>query len=169
MEKKMRIAVYPGTFDPLTNGHVSLIVRGLDIFDEIIVGVALHSSKNTLFDLDERVQMTREIFEDNHRIRVEPFKGLLMDYVREKKAVAILRGMRAVADFEYEFQMALMNRRLDRNIQTVFLMTEYKWLYISSTIIKDVARLGGNINGLVPLNVEKELNKKFKKSVQDES
>lgn len=169
MEKKLRKAVYPGTFDPLTNGHVSLILRGLDIFDEIIVGVALHSSKNPLFDLDERVDMAREVFKDEERIRVEPFKGLLMDYVREKNAVAILRGMRAVADFEYEFQMALMNRRLDRNIQTVFLMTEYKWLYISSTIIKDVARLGGNINGLVPDSVEKELSKKFGHPVQGES
>lgn len=169
MENKLKIAVYPGTFDPLTNGHVSLILRGLDIFDEIIVGVALHSSKNPLFDLDERVRMTREVFKNDEKIKVEPFKGLLMDYVREKRAVAILRGMRAVADFEYEFQMALMNRRLDRSIQTVFLMTEYKWLYISSTIIKDVARLGGNIKGLVPANIERELCKKFNQPVRDES
>ncbi|RQD59742.1 pantetheine-phosphate adenylyltransferase [Desulfonatronovibrio magnus] len=157
MEKTVKSAVYPGTFDPMTNGHVSLILRGLDIFDEILVAVALHSPKNPLFTLDERVEMAREIFDGKDRIKVEPFEGLLVEYVKERKAVAILRGMRAVADFEYEFQMALMNRRLDRNIHTVFLMTEYKWLYISSTIIKDVARLGGEIKGLVPPNVEKRL------------
>jgi len=161
MEKNLKTAVYPGTFDPLTNGHVSLVKRGLDIFDEIVIGVALHSPKDPLFNLEERVRMTARAFIDQSRVRVEPFEGLLVDYVRTQKAVAILRGMRAVADFEYEFQMALMNRRLDRNIQTAFLMTDYKWLYISSTLIKDVARLGGDINGLVPPNIEEELLKKF--------
>ncbi len=161
MEKKIRTAVYPGTFDPFTNGHVSLVRRGLDIFDEIVVAVALHTPKTPLFSLDERVRMTRRSFSGDSRIRIEPFEGLLVDYVRSQKAVAILRGMRAVADFEYEFQMALMNRRQDRNIQTVFLMTDYKWLYISSTLIKDVARLGGDIHGLVPPNVEKDLYRKF--------
>ena len=161
MGKNLKTAVYPGTFDPLTNGHVSLVKRGLDIFDEIVVGVALHSPKDPLFNLEERVEMTARAFTDQSRVRVEPFEGLLVDYVRSQKAVAILRGMRAVADFEYEFQMALMNRRLDRNIQTAFLMTDYKWLYISSTLIKDVARLGGDIKGLVPSNIEEELLKKF--------
>jgi len=161
MGKHLKTAVYPGTFDPLTNGHVSLVKRGLDIFDEIVVGVALHSPKDPLFNLEERVKMTARAFIDQSRVRVEPFEGLLVDYVRSQKAVAILRGMRAVADFEYEFQMALMNRRLDRNIQTAFLMTDYKWLYISSTLIKDVARLGGDIRGLVPPNIEEELLKKF--------
>lgn len=161
MGKHLKTAVYPGTFDPLTNGHVSLVKRGLDIFDEIVVGVALHSPKDPLFNLEERVKMTARAFIDQSRVRVEPFEGLLVDYVRSQKAVAILRGMRAVADFEYEFQMALMNRRLDRNIQTAFLMTDYKWLYISSTLIKDVARLGGDIKGLVPSNIEEELLKKF--------
>jgi pantetheine-phosphate adenylyltransferase len=161
MEKKLKTAVYPGTFDPLTNGHMSLVLRGLDIFDEIVVGVALHSPKDPLFNLEERVKMTRKAFTKYPRVRVEPFEGLLVDYVISQKAVAILRGMRAVADFEYEFQMALMNRRLDRNIQTVFLMTDYKWLYISSTLIKDVARLGGDINGLVPPNIEQDLYRKY--------
>ncbi|MFO7728125.1 MAG: pantetheine-phosphate adenylyltransferase [Desulfonatronovibrio sp.] len=162
MGKNIKTAVYPGTFDPFTNGHVSLVMRALDIFDEIIVGVALHTPKVPLFNLEERVWLTRKSFNGDPRIRVEPFEGLLVDYVRKQNAGAILRGMRAVADFEYEFQMALMNRRLDRNIQTVFLMTDYKWLYISSTIIKDVARLGGDIKGLVPAVVEKELYKKFR-------
>lgn len=161
MKKAFRTAVYPGTFDPLTNGHVSLVKRGLDIFDEIVVAVALHTPKVPLFTLDERVNMTRESFSSNPNVRVEPFEGLLINYVLSQNAVAILRGMRAVADFEYEFQMALMNRRLDRNIQTVFLMTDYKWLYISSTLIKDVAGLGGDIKGLVPQNVEKDLYRKF--------
>ncbi|MFW5730077.1 MAG: pantetheine-phosphate adenylyltransferase [Desulfonatronovibrionaceae bacterium] len=161
MGKKIRTAVYPGTFDPLTNGHVSLVLRGLDVFDEIVVAVALHSPKDPLFDLEHRVCMAKEVFSTYKGVRVAPFEGLLVDYVKEQNAVAILRGMRAVADFEYEFQMALMNRRLERNIQTVFLMTDYKWLYISSTLIKDVARLGGDINGLVPKVVEKELYSKF--------
>ncbi len=161
MEKKIKRAIYPGTFDPLTNGHVSLVRRGLDIFDEILVGVALHTPKTPLFSLDERVTMTSRAFNGEPRVRVEAFEGLLVEYVRKKKATAILRGMRAVADFEFEFQMALMNRRLDRSIQTVFLMTDYKWLYISSTLIKDVARLGGDIHGLVPPNVEKDLYRKF--------
>ncbi len=161
MEKNLKKAIYPGTFDPFTNGHISLVKRGLDIFDEIIVAVALHTPKVPLFTLEERVQMTGTVFIGEPRVKVEPFEGLLVDYVKSQKASAILRGMRAVADFEYEFQMALMNRRLDRSIQTVFLMTDYKWLYTSSTLIKDVARLGGNIHGLVPLNIEKDLYRKF--------
>ncbi|EFI35655.1 pantetheine-phosphate adenylyltransferase [Desulfonatronospira thiodismutans ASO3-1] len=160
MAKDKLTAVYPGTFDPLTNGHVSLVKRGLDIFDEIVVAVALHSPKNPLFSLQERVDMVQKAFEPFPGVVGEPFEGLLIDYVRRKNAKAILRGMRAVADFEYEFQMALMNRRLDRGIQTIFLMTDYKWLYISSTLIKDVARLGGDITGLVPENVRLELLKK---------
>jgi len=161
VETSKLIAVYPGTFDPLTNGHVSLVKRGLDIFDEIILAVALQTPKVPLFSLSERVEMASRTFENFDRVLVEPFEGLLIDYVRSKGAKAILRGMRAVADFEYEFQMALMNRRLARNIQTVFLMTDYKWLYISSTLIKDVARLGGDIQGVVPDNVLKGLYRKF--------
>ncbi|MFO7818145.1 MAG: pantetheine-phosphate adenylyltransferase [Thermodesulfobacteriota bacterium] len=164
MEKKIHIAIYPGTFDPLTNGHVSLIRRGLDVFGQVIVAVAYHSPKDPLFTLEQRVQMAREVFSEDKRVYVEPFSGLLIDYAREKNASAILRGLRAVSDFEYEFQMALMNRRLEREIQTVFMMTDYKWLYISSTIIKDVAKLGGDINGLVPENVEKQLQLKYKKN-----
>jgi pantetheine-phosphate adenylyltransferase len=161
MGKERRIAIYPGTFDPLTNGHVSLVKRGLNLFDLIIVAIAYDSPKKTLFTLEERVNMAREVFADRPEVRVEPFAGLLIDYAREKQAKAILRGLRAVSDFEYEFQMALMNRKLDQNIQTVFLMTDYKWLYISSTIIKDVAKLGGDIHGLVPELVEKKLLERF--------
>ncbi|HCF05888.1 MAG: pantetheine-phosphate adenylyltransferase [Desulfomicrobiaceae bacterium] len=145
-----RIAIYPGTFDPLTNGHVSIVRRSLDIFDKVIVAVAVHSGKNPLFSLDERVEMVREVFQQNPRVIAESFSGLLVEYAQSRGVNTIIRGLRAVSDFEYEFQMALMNRKLEPNIHTVFMMTDYKWLYISSTIIKDVARLGGSIEGLVP-------------------
>ena len=147
------VAVYPGTFDPLTNGHVSLVHRGLSLFDKVIVAVAADSRKQPLFSIDERVAMGREVFAGDSGVEVESFQGLLVDYAERRGARAILRGMRAVADFEYEFQMALMNRRLRREVETVFLMTDYRWLYISSTIVKDVASLDGNIKGLVPESI----------------
>jgi pantetheine-phosphate adenylyltransferase len=153
MEGCNRLAIYPGTFDPLTFGHVSLIKRGLDIFDTIVVAVAKDSTKNPLFSLEERTEMAQEYFKDQPRVTVEPFSGLLVSYVEEKGAKAILRGLRAVSDFEYEFQMALMNRKLSKQIQTVFLMTDYRWLFISSTIIKEAAKHGGDVRGLVPDNV----------------
>ena len=152
-----KVAVYPGTFDPLTNGHVSLIRRGLDIFDRIIVAVARDTPKMPLFTLEERVAMASEALADEPRVVAEPFEGLLVNYVERKGASAILRGLRAVSDFEYEFQLALMNRRLNRKVQTIFLMTDYKWLYISSTIIKEAARYGGDVRGLVPDNVLEHL------------
>lgn len=149
-QKIERIAVYPGSFDPFTNGHLSLVRRGLEVFDRVIVAVARDSGKKPMFSLDERVEMIRDVFRGQLRVEVEGFSGLLVDYVPSKGANTILRGMRAVSDFEYEFQMALMNRKLKPSIHTVFMMTDYRWLYISSTIIKDVARLGGEIEGLVP-------------------
>jgi len=149
-QKIERVAIYPGSFDPFTNGHLSLVRRGLEVFDRVIVAVARDSGKKPLFGLDERVDMIREVFRGQHRVEVEGFSGLLVDYVPSKGANTILRGLRAVSDFEYEFQMALMNRKLKPSIHTVFMMTDYRWLYISSTIIKDVARLGGVIEGLVP-------------------
>ena len=152
-QKPERIAVYPGTFDPFHNGHLSLVRRGLEVFDRIIVAVARDSGKNPLFGLDERVDMIREVFRGQLRVEVEAFSGLLVDYVVRRGAHVILRGLRAVSDFEYEFQMALMNRRLNHSLQTIFLMTDFKWLYISSTIVKDVARLGGDIEGLVPESI----------------
>ncbi|TVM20029.1 pantetheine-phosphate adenylyltransferase [Oceanidesulfovibrio indonesiensis] len=150
MEQSQHLAVYPGTFDPLTFGHVGIIKRGLDVFDQIVVAVAVKTSKSPLFNLKERIALARETFADNDRVTVESFDGLLVDYVVERGAKAILRGLRAVSDFEYEFQMALMNRRLNHQVQTVFLMTDYRWLYISSTIIKEAARAGGDVRGLVP-------------------
>lgn len=144
------VAVYPGTFDPLTNGHVSLVHRAAKIFGTIILAVAGDSTKTPLFNLDERVAIATEVFADDDRVIVEGFRGLLVDYVRSRNAKVILRGMRAVADFEFEFQMALMNRKLDRSIETLFVMTDYRWLYISSSIVKEVAKNGGDIRGLVP-------------------
>jgi len=143
-------AIYPGTFDPFTNGHFSLVTRALSIFDRVIVAVARDPQKKTLFSLEERVDMGREVFRDFPRVKVEGFSGLLVDYARKQGAKVILRGLRAVSDFDYEFQMALMNRKLERCIQTVFLMTDFKWIFMSSTLIKEVACLEGNIKGLVP-------------------
>lgn len=159
--KGERIAVYPGTFDPLTNGHVSLIKRGRCIFDKVIVAVANDTPKSPLFSITERVAMAEEVFRAEDNIIVEPFSGLLVDYVERRGACVILRGLRAVSDFEYEFQLALMNRKLKRHIQTVFLMTDYQWLYISSTIVKAAAQLGGDIKGLVPDNVYRKLREKY--------
>lgn len=157
----MKVALYPGTFDPLTNGHVSLVRRGCEVFDHIIVAVASETQKNTLFSLNERLEMAAEAFRDSANVSVESFNGLTVDFAEKRGVHAILRGLRAVSDFEYEFQLALMNRRLQRHIQTVFLMTDYQWLYISSTIIKAVASQCGNIKGLVPENVRAALARKY--------
>ena len=160
-----RTAIYPGTFDPLTNGHLNLIRRGRELFDKVVVAVAAATPKTPLFTLDERVHLAREGIGDSEPgIVVESFDGLLVDYVVKQDARILLRGLRAVSDFEYEFQLALMNRRLRRDIQTVFLMTDYQWLYISSTIVKTTASLGGNIHGLVPECVERALQEKFARS-----
>ncbi len=156
-----KLAIYPGTFDPLTFGHVSLIKRGLGIFQHIILAVARETPKQPLFTLDERVAMAKEALNGYPNITVESFHGLLVEYVANRGAQAILRGMRAVSDFEYEFQMALMNRKLNREIQTVFLITDYRWLYISSTIIKEAARVGGEVRGLVPDNVYLALRERY--------
>jgi len=157
-----RLAVYPGTFDPLTNGHLSLIRRGRELFDQLVVAVADVTPKNLLFTLEERVELAREAIGDRDPgIVVEPFGGLLVDYVTKRGSRILLRGLRAVSDFDYELQLALMNRKLRREIQTVFLMTDYQWLYISSTSIKAAASLGGNIHGLVPECVERSLRKKY--------
>ncbi|QJT07548.1 pantetheine-phosphate adenylyltransferase [Oceanidesulfovibrio marinus] len=150
MEYGPHLAIYPGTFDPLTFGHVGIVKRGLNVFDKIIVAVAVKTAKSPLFNLKERIALAKESFAGEDRITVESFDGLLVEYAIERGAKAILRGLRAVSDFEYEFQLALMNRHLNRQVQTVFLMTDYRWLYISSTIIKEAARAGGDVRGLVP-------------------
>ncbi len=160
-ESKHKVAVYPGTFDPLTNGHVSLIRRGCEVFEQLIVAVANDTPKTPLFTIEERVDMARKIFADQPQVLVEPFSGLLVDYVERRGCRVILRGLRAVSDFEYEFQMALMNRKMKRHIQTVFMMTDYQWLFISSTIVKAAAQLGGDIKGVVPEEVYRRLREKY--------
>lgn len=156
-----KMAVYPGSFDPITNGHLSILRRALTIFDTVTIAVASNPTKNTLFTLEERIEMIQKSLKDDDKVFVDSFGGLLVDYVKSKKTNVILRGMRALSDFEYEFQMSLMNRKLNRNIQTIFLMTDYKWLYTSSTIIKEAASFGGTINGLVPDIVYEKLKEKF--------
>ncbi len=159
--RKECIAIYPGTFDPITNGHLSLINRGCSIFDKVIVAVADNTPKAPLFSHAERIEMAREALGHLPGVAVEPFSGLLVDYVQKRGGHVILRGLRAVSDFEFEFQLALMNRKLCREIQTVFLMTDYQWLYISSTIIKAAASHGGDVTDLVPDNVVQALQKKY--------
>ncbi|MBG0789274.1 MAG: pantetheine-phosphate adenylyltransferase [Desulfovibrionaceae bacterium] len=149
-ELNPRIAVFPGTFDPMTMGHVSLARRGLRVFDKLIIAVAESTPKKTLFSIEERVALIKEVFRHEERVVVEPFNTLLIDYVASKGAGSIVRGLRAVSDFEYEFQMALMNRKLERDIETVFMMTDFKWMYLSSTIVKEVAQYRGDVHGLVP-------------------
>ncbi|UCG12981.1 MAG: pantetheine-phosphate adenylyltransferase [Deltaproteobacteria bacterium] len=160
-----RVAVYAGSFDPITNGHLDLLDRALKIFDNIIIAVAENPAKKPLFTLDERLELIRASLlthAEPNRIQVDSFQGLLVDYVERTGAVAILRGLRAVSDFEYEFQMALMNRKLSRKPETMYLMTGARWIYISSRIIKEVVQAGGCVTGLVPEAVEHKLQTKFR-------
>jgi pantetheine-phosphate adenylyltransferase len=159
--KMTKMAIYPGSFDPITNGHLSILRRALTIFDSVTVAVATNPRKKTLFTFEERLEMIRESIKNDEKVFVDSFSGLLVDYVVSKNTNVILRGMRALSDFEYEFQMSLMNRKLNRNIQTIFLMTDYKWFYISSTIIKEAASFGGDCKGLVPEIVCQKLMEKF--------
>jgi pantetheine-phosphate adenylyltransferase len=158
-----KLAIYPGTFDPFTNGHLDLVMRGLRIFDEVIVAVAPSSKKKPLFRVDERIKMIRDSVGKLKRVKVESFEGLLVEYVNTKKGIAIIRGLRAVSDFEYELQMALLNRRMASEIEAVFMMPNIEFSFLTSTIIKEIASLGGPVKGLVPLPVEKALKKKFKR------
>lgn len=155
-----KIAIYPGTFDPITNGHVDIAKRGLTIFDKLIVAILNNPIKECFFTVEERVEMLEGSFAEFPNIEVDTFDGLLVDYAAKRKSHAILRGMRAVSDFEYEFQLALMNRRLNRDVQTVFLMTGLRWIFTSSSIIKEAASFGGDIKGMVPSIVNEKLKQK---------
>lgn len=156
-----KTAIYPGTFDPITNGHISIVKRALKIFDNLIIAILNNPHKAPLFSIDERIYLIKQSLIDMPSVEVDSFDGLLVDYVVQKKSNIILRGIRALSDFEYEFQMALMNRKLCRDVQSIFLMTDYKWFYTSSTIIKEAASLGGDISGLVPKLVNNKLKEKF--------
>lgn len=157
-----KIAVYPGTFDPFTAAHIDIAKRALRIFDEIIVAVAPSQKKSPLFTLEERLNLIRKSVEGLDGVRTEAFQGLLVDYVEAKKGIAVIRGLRAVSDFEYELQMAHMNRRLNTDIETVFLMPSEEYSFLTSTMVKEVASFGGSVKGLVHEVVEKALKDKFK-------
>jgi pantetheine-phosphate adenylyltransferase len=152
-----RVAIYPGSFDPLTNGHVDIILRGARLFDRIIVAILHNREKTPLFSVEERVATAREVFAGQPTVEVDTFDGLLVEFARQKRAQVVVRGLRAVSDFEYEFQMALMNRRLVPDIETVFMMPAESYTYISSRLIREVFALGGPIAGLVPEAVERRM------------
>lgn len=160
------IAVYPGTFDPITMGHTDIINRALNLFDEVIIGVGINSSKTPLFTLEERIEMIETSFKDKERVTVKAVSGLSVDFAYKQKAKAIVRGIRAVSDFEYEFQLALMNRKLEREVDSVFLMPGFRWIFISSSIIKDAALNGGDVSDLVAPHVNEMLKQKFARSQQ---
>ena len=154
------LAVYPGSFDPLTNGHVDIILRGARLFDRIIVAMLVNAEKSPLFTTGERVEIAKEVFKEHANVEIATFDGLLVDYVERRHAQVIVRGLRAISDFEFEFQMALMNQRLNSKIETIFMMPAEQYTYISSRLIKEVFALGGRVHGLVPELVEVRLRDK---------
>ena len=157
----MRRAIYPGSFDPVTKGHLDIIERARKLFDEVIVAVAHNDEKQPLLSLKERLDLLRETAGKIDNVRIAQFKGLLVEFARAEKAGAVIRGLRAVSDFEFEFQMALMNRKLDSGVETIFLMPKEEYTYLSSRIVKEIARLGGDVSGFVPPAVASTLSKKF--------
>lgn len=159
----MKTAIYPGTFDPVTNGHIDVIERAISIFDRVIVAVARNSAKNPLFTEEERIEILKKVLKSYRNVQVDSFEGLLVDYAVKKKATAVVRGLRAISDFEYEFQMALMNRKLANAISTVFLMPHEKYTYLNSTIVRELAILGGDVSEFVPPVVEDYLKTKVRR------
>jgi pantetheine-phosphate adenylyltransferase len=157
----LRVAIYPGTFDPVTNGHLDVLRRAAELFDEVIMAVAVDSNKTTLFSLEERIQLVNEAIIDMPRVRVKGFEGLTVEFARECGAIAIIRGLRVMADFEYEFQLALMNKKLAPDVETVFLMTKSEFSFISSSAIKWAASLKGSITEFVPAHVEQALLREY--------
>jgi len=156
-------AVYPGSYDPITNGHIDIIQRGLRIFDHITVAVLTNPDKDPLFSLEERLDMIHRCFDDNPRIQVDAFSGLLVDYMNRKQIHTVVRGLRAISDFEVEFQMALMNRRINQNVETIFLVPSVNYSFLSSRLVKEIYRLGGSIQQMVPDLVDRRLKEKFHK------
>jgi pantetheine-phosphate adenylyltransferase len=160
----MRRAIYPGSFDPITNGHLDVLQRASGLFDELIVAVARDNAKQSLFTVEERVELLQAATEHLPNLKVMPFEGLLVDFARQQQAMALVRGLRAVSDFEFEFQLALMNRKLEPNLETMFLMPREELTYISSRLVKEIARLGGNVNQFVPPHVVAALKAKQAKA-----
>jgi pantetheine-phosphate adenylyltransferase len=158
-----KIAVYPGSYDPLTNGHIDIIRRGLRIFDKIIVAILDNPSKSSLFTLQERTDMIKKTFKDNKAIEVDSFEGLLVDYLQRRKITTVVRGLRAISDFEIEFQMALMNRSMEPHCETIFLVPSVKYSFVSSRLVKEVYQLGGEITSMVPPAVDLKLKEKLRK------
>ena len=157
-----KIAIYPGTFDPITMGHVDIVERAAELFDKVIVAIARNPAKTTLFSVEERLKMIQDCFPaDNRKIEVVAVQGLIVNYANSVGAKVLVKGLRALSDFDYEFQLALMNRRLERDVETLFLMTGLRWIYISSSIVKDVASHGGDVEGLVPDHVGDKLKAHF--------
>lgn len=159
---KPHLAVYPGTFDPITYGHIDVVERAAQLFDRVIVLVAHNTSKAPLFSDEERIAMIREVFRGHRNITVEGFNGLLVDYARMRKASVVVRGLRAVSDFEIEFQMALTNRKMSGDLETIFLVPREQYSYLNSTIVREIARLGGDVSGFVPASVRRRLERKFR-------
>jgi pantetheine-phosphate adenylyltransferase len=159
--RRMRRAIYPGSFDPVTNGHVDIVERARKLFDEVIVAVAANDEKQPLFSLRERLDLLRRTVGRIDNVRIAQFKGLLVEFANAEKAGAVIRGLRAVSDFEFEFQMALMNRKLNAVVETIFLMPKEEYTYLSSRIVKEIARLGGDVSSFVPAFVVTALNRKF--------
>ncbi len=156
-----RKAIYPGSFDPITNGHLDVIERAARLFDEVIVAVAENQNKKSLFTIEERIHLANQATRHVANVQIDQFQGLLVDYVTQRKGQAIVRGLRAVSDFEFEFQLALMNRRLKEEIETIFMMPKDRYTFLSSSIVKEIASLGGSIDGLVPPNVHTALHQRF--------
>ena len=161
--RRVRTAIYPGSFDPLTNGHIDLIQRAANLFDHVIVAIAKNEAKSPLFTLDERLDLVRIALKNMPKVSAEAFEGLLVDYVEKRGGQAVIRGLRAVSDFEFEFQLALMNRKLNERVETIFMMPKDTYTFLSSRIIKEIARLGGDVSAFVPPHVREALVSKVKK------
>ena len=162
----MKTAIYPGTFDPITFGHIDVLERALEIFDKVVVAVSTQSGKHPLFTLEERIVMIREVVKEKKNVHVESFHGLLMEYAKSKKAIAVVRGLRAISDFEYEYQMALTNRTFAPDVETVFVMAHEEFSFVSSRFIKEAASMGGDVSSFLPKEVEKRLKAKLSKGPQ---
>src|SRR3990172_3020489 len=159
-----KIAVYPGSFDPITNGHLDIIYRALEFVDRLVIAIVVNPEKEAFFSVEERVELIRKEVQENHRVQIDQFDGLLVEYAKKLQARIILRGLRAVTDFDYEFQMALMNRRLEPQIETVFLVPAEQYTYVSSRLVKEIVSLGGTVKGLVPPAVEQKMIERFQQT-----